>query len=307
MISFTGSSAAYAKINLVLRIVGRRSDGYHLLSTVMQSVSLHDDVTVSIDFSERSEHAKPAVSLEQDDRDLPSDEKNTMFRAASEFLREIRLPRARVFISAKKRIPKMAGLGGGSSDAAAVLRLLNEGFSRPFDRSKLGSIAMKIGADVPFFLDGGAALCEGIGEIITQIPSFGGLPVLIIKPEQGISTPQAYATYDRESKHFSIGVRDNPELTSLFFSDFPEPSERLIRTTPFLSNDLQGAAIEAVPILFRILEAFRESGCIYSAVTGSGSAVFALYSDPVRRDCARKDIGTRFGNGFFVFSGETKE
>lgn len=302
---FRKATEAYAKINLLLRIVGLREDGYHLLSTVMQPVSLSDTVEIEIDFSGKNTRMAPHISLSVDAAGIPSDSRNTMCRAAAVYLSRIGQPGVEVRITADKRIPVKAGLGGGSSDAAAVLRLLNEGFSGELSVKELVDVAARIGADVPFFIDGGAALCEGVGEQITPVRAFAGLPVLIVKPEKGVSTPEAYTVYDREARSFSSGIREDRELMAALIADDFEPASRLRGIVPSFHNDLQKAAIGSVPEIARILEFFEKSGSIYSAVSGSGSAVFAIFDDSELRDRAVRDAGEICERGCAVFSCET--
>lgn len=302
---FRKTTEAYAKINLLLRIVGLREDGYHLLSTVMQSVSLSDTVEIEIDFSGINTGRSFDIHLALDAAGIPSDSRNTMHRAAAVYLSRIGQPGVEVRITADKRIPVKAGLGGGSSDAAAVLRLLNESFSGALSRTELLEVAASVGADVPFFIDGGAALCEGVGEQITPVKAFKGLPILIVKPEKGVSTPEAYTAYDREARSFSSRIREDRELMAALIADDSEPASRLRGIAPSLHNDLQKAAVGAVPEIARILDFFEKNDCIYSAVSGSGSAVFAIFDDSALRNRAGRDAGELFGSGGVIFSCET--
>jgi 4-diphosphocytidyl-2-C-methyl-D-erythritol kinase len=302
---FRKATEAYAKVNLLLRIVGLREDGYHLISTVMQSISLSDTVEIDIDFSGKNKSTASHISLSVDSAGIPSDSRNTMCRAADAYLTRIGQSGVDLRITADKRIPVKAGLGGGSSDAAAVLRLLNEGFSGALSREQLVGVAARVGADVPFFIDGGAALCEGVGEKITPVKAFKGLPILIIKPEKGVSTPEAYAAYDREGRSFSSSIPEEPYLMDSLLAGDDEPVSGLRRIAPYLYNDLTGTAIKLMPEIDGILEFFKKSGCIYSAVSGSGSAVFGIFDDPKLRDRAGRDAGAFCGSGYAVFSCET--
>ncbi len=302
---FHKSTEAYAKINLLLRIVGIRQDGYHLLSTVMQSVSLSDTVDIRIDFSGLNNGRPSDVCLDPDSFGIPYDSRNTMHMAASAFLKRLEKTGVKVMIKANKRIPVQAGLGGGSSDAAAVLRLLNEGFSNVLSQSELIDVASAVGADVPFFINGGAALCEGVGEKITPVQSFTGLPLVIIKPDPGVSTPEAYAAYDREARQFSVGVREEPELKEILFARADGPVSRLFGIAPYLFNDLTDAAIRSVPEIRKILDYSGKSGCFYSALSGSGSAVFLIFNDMTIRDRVASEAAVLLGNGYTVFSCET--
>ena len=151
---------AYAKINLSLDIVGVRDDGYHLIKTVMQSISLHDVISISEEGSE--------ISITCNDPSVPCDERNIVYKCAKRFFEYWGIEFG-VHIDIQKNIPSQAGLGGGSADGAAVLVLLNRICGNPFSDEELCIIGAKVGADIPFCIVGGCVLCEGIGEVLTPI------------------------------------------------------------------------------------------------------------------------------------------
>ncbi len=189
---------AYAKINLTLDVTGVLKNGYHSIASIMQTISLYDEISVEKNnfgdiwvYSDGGEFAKG----------MPLDETNTCEKAAVEFLRYIRATDG-VDIHVKKNIPSQAGLGGGSSDAATVLRLLNRLFETKLSYDELRKLAAKVGADVPFLVTGGCALCEGMGEILTPIENGLTGYVLLKKPEFGISTPEAYRLFDEKKLPF---------------------------------------------------------------------------------------------------------
>ena len=194
---------ANAKVNIFLRICGKLPNGYHRLYTVMQEVDIADEVTVSIDDSREAGIAVICDGLTGTDQ-----KKNLCYKAADRFYanyhnklveegfrNKIRFPYTE--ISLKKTIPFQAGMGGGSSDAAAILLVLQEHFNDPFSEEELNRIAVNIGADVPFFLYGGTCLCEGVGEEITQLTGAARWPMLIVKPPVGVSTPRSFAQVDK--------------------------------------------------------------------------------------------------------------
>ena len=151
------SEKAYAKINLFLDVVGKRADGFHEIKSVMQSVSLFDEVDVSV---ERADYS--CITIKVENSDIPADERNLAYLAAEAFLDKTGISAA-VDITLRKYIPDRAGLGGGSSDAAAVLRALNMAFGDPLSKNELIALAEALGSDVPFCLVGGTRLCEGKG------------------------------------------------------------------------------------------------------------------------------------------------
>lgn len=295
---------AYAKINLLLRILGVRSDGYHLLYTVMQTISLSD--TVELQLSERPEGSGPAVCLIMDGAPVENLVSNTASRAALLYLSQIGNPDVAASIDLKKRIPMMAGLGGGSADAAAVLVLMNEAFRGALTEDELRSVAGKIGADVPFFMSGGAALCEGTGERITPVESLRGLFVLLIKPATGISTPEAYRTYDLSGERFSTLPPERDGMAAFLMPPKGLPAcDRLRSVIPLLSNDLAAAAEQIVPEIRNIRQFLFESGAVYAGISGSGSSVFGIFESRAAREGAMLAASDFEKKGCFLCSCET--
>lgn len=247
---------AYAKINLTLDVTSKRADGYHNLGTVMQSVTLCDVI-----------HAEKAegIILECRDSKIPLDEKNTCHRAAGLFFKRTGILGG-VRIVIEKNIPSEAGLGGGSSDAAATLLLLNELYDARLSYYDLEEIAALTGADVPFCIRGGAAVCRGIGEKMTGIGGLEKRHVLLVKPGFGISTPEAYAAFDKKGAESLSG-------TKKFLSALEGGENPYL----YLSNDLE-AAIENTDIA-KIRMELSELGAEAAQMTGSGSCVFGLFED----------------------------
>ena len=178
---------AYAKINLWLDITGRRADGYHTLNTVMRCIDLYDDIEVSADDS-------GSVTVECDVPAVPCDGRNIAHRAVNAFSARIGKP-VGAHIRITKRIPLEAGLGGSSTDGAAVLCALNGLYGEPLGAPELCALGSKLGADVPFCIAGGTAVCAGIGDIMTQTRC-ADFAVVLVKPEFSCSTSGAYRRYD---------------------------------------------------------------------------------------------------------------
>ncbi|MBR3290445.1 MAG: 4-(cytidine 5'-diphospho)-2-C-methyl-D-erythritol kinase [Clostridia bacterium] len=265
---------APAKINLTLDILGCRPDGYHELRTVMQTVDLADTVTLK-----RTEGGGIALSLS--DPALPCDRRNTAYAAAEVFFAALRERGGEpfgVWIHVTKTIPQQAGMAGGSADAAAVLRGLNRLAGDPFSRDTLCALGAKIGADVPFCVRGGAALATGIGERLTPVP---GLPetltVVVCKPPVGVSTGAAYNAVDAALS----AVTPSDEAGLLAALQAGDPAAVGAR----LHNAFEQAlSIPEVTAILARMRAFSPLGC---RMTGSGSAVFALFSDEAAaRACA---------------------
>ena len=258
---------------------GKREDGYHLLYSCMQTLSLYDEIEVSVGESDEA-----GVSFFSDCGFLSSDpKKNTAVAAAVRFMERLGPEKYAVSIGLQKNIPSQAGLGGGSSDAAAVLLALDRLFPGKVSKEELSEIALSIGADVPFFLCGGTALCEGVGEILTPMPDLSGLPMLLLKPQRGVSTPFCYKAFD------AMGAKNiREEEKKALKEDLSygaDPKERLIRAGRSWTNDLQAPAIQSVPEIQDGLDLLSEGGALFSAMSGSGSAVFGIFEkeEDIRR------------------------
>ena len=270
---------ANAKINLFLRVKGTLPNGYHSLYTVMQEISCSDRITVNIDPSRKGFKIK---CIGRDDIDP---KKNLCRKAADRFFSNLKkisgqdLTVPSIEIELIKNIPSESGMGGGSSDAAAILMVLQEHYGQPFDEDKLLQIAVNVGADVPFFLYGGTGLCERVGEAVTPLANFSGLGLLIAKPDGGVSTPECFELIDREpAKPFDQkAYSDYIETLKTPSKDTSEKLEKILAGKDLLVNDLESPAEKLVPEIEAIRKALEATGSPYCRMTGSGSAVFALY------------------------------
>lgn len=248
---------AFAKINLGLEVVRRRSDGYHDIRTLFQTVSLADELNF-----------EPAPEgeflVEGDDPSVAWDGTNLVYRAAWA-IRDLTGTTRGLRIRVKKRIPPGKGLGGGSADAAATLLALDEMWDLDVPREEMASLARRLGADVPFFLKGGLCLGEGIGDRLTLIADLPPMPCLLIFPPFPISTREIYG-----------GLR--PSLTS---EGKPSKIMRFLETGDFglLENDLEEVIFRGRPELVDLKRFLKERGAMLSLVSGSGSAVYGLFAD----------------------------
>jgi 4-diphosphocytidyl-2-C-methyl-D-erythritol kinase len=245
---------AYAKINWALRIVGKRADGYHDIETLFQTISLHDTLTIEPD---------AALSLTCDDPTIPTDDRNLVIRAA-------KAAGATGRITLQKRIPAGGGLGGGSSDAAAVLMA--------FHRSD-PSIALALGSDVPFFLHGGTAYATGRGEVITPLPRVAPVPLIVLIPEQRVSTAEAYGTL----RHFSppLGLE---RYRAMIADDLLSHATELV-------NDFEDAIFARLPNLHALKTRLYEHGAAWAAMSGSGSTIVGAFRSQADRDRALPRFG----------------
>ena len=272
---------ANAKINLTLDITGRRPDGYHTLSMVMQSIALHDRVTLSLGGS--------GIRVFCDDPALPCGEENLAYRAADAFFAASGIQNPGVSISIEKQIPAQAGLAGGSADAAAVLFGLNQLLGRPLQTDALTAAGASVGADVPFCLTGGTRLVQGIGDILSPLPAIHPFPIVLVKPPFSSSTAEAYRAANCASL---LHPSAEPAAKAL-------QSGNLAALSAALGNSFESiVAPEEIAVLKR---QFREYGALGSAMSGSGTAVFGLFDSPCAAEMCRRSFAQQFRDVFLTF------
>jgi 4-diphosphocytidyl-2-C-methyl-D-erythritol kinase len=254
---------AFAKINLSLRVLGRRPDGYHELRTVFQSLARHDTLTIR--------RTAGRFTLTCDDPACPVDATNLVWAAGERMWRAAGcrgVPRD-MSIHLAKRIPLQAGLGGGSSDAAATIKALGRLWR--VDAARQRAIAAALGADVPYFFEGGTMLGLGRGDRLTPLPQRPGAWVVLILPSFGVSTREAFGWFDRA----------------------PTAERRAVAPTDD-RNDLERPVAAHHPEIARLVRRLRQAGASQAAMTGSGSTVFGLFS---RRNAAMDAAAALFGRG----------
>ncbi len=250
---------APAKINLFLRVVGRRPDGYHELDSIFVPISLCDRVAIEVRPSQAV-----SISLAMRSGNIPSGDRNLAWRAAAAMMKEFGLT-AQVLIGLHKQIPPGAGLGGGSSDAGAVLRMM-AALYRIDDRERLAKAAAGLGADVPFFLDPRVARVTGIGERIAPIsPTPPVLHLVVAAPPEEVSTAEVFAALTPDDWSGAAPDADIRGITAGHF----EPSA--------LVNDLEPVAIRLCPKISQLKAILQELGASAAAMTGSGGAVFGIF------------------------------
>ena len=266
---------APAKLNLGLRVVGRRSDGYHLLESLFVPLDLADRLRIEV---EPAAQTSISVALVGHTGDVPAGDDNLAAGAARAFLDAAGLA-ARVTLTLDKQIPVGAGLGGGSSDAAAILRALARHFANALSDPALAAIAVRLGADVPFFLDPRPAWITGIGEQIEPVPEFPPLDVLLVTPAPPLATADVFRAFD---------VALTP----------PSPSRRMLAlrsgsgwlpSAALLANDLEPIAARLRPGIGRIRSELERLGAQAVAMSGSGPTVFGLFRDVEQAQTASKE------------------
>ncbi len=267
-----------AKINLCLRVLGRRPDGYHEVETVLHTVGVWDRLQM--------EEAEPGViRVAATPHEAPQGEENLCWRAAS-LLREHTKAKRGAAIRVEKAIPMRSGLGGGSSDAAATLAGLVRLWGLELAPDELAGIAAEIGADVPFFLRGGCCLARGRGERLTEWPELSAW-VVLVAPERRVATAQAYAALRRGATRGRRRAPSRPVQRLL--AGLTKGDLRAVGGA--LHNDFEGAAMAAIEEALRAKKDLVEAGCLGAGMSGSGSAAYGL----AESEGAAKAIASRLG------------
>lgn len=284
---------AFAKVNLFLRVCGKYENGYHRLLMLMQEVDLCDEIELSFDNGKEF-----GIELVNNIEGLDVT-KNLCFKAADRFYDKVLRKRCLAgeeiddikkdfeytSIKTVKNIPSEAGLGGGSSDAASILMTLSQHYSNPLTFEELVDLAATLGADVPFFLTGGSCFCEGIGEIVTEVPSLAGMDMILVKPSEGVPTGKCFNLCDEYPEDFDEDEYRN-KMTEIFMDDSILPIDRISRAADLLTNDLQRAAVEITPRVSEILKKVEATNPVFVMMSGSGSTVFGIYKDALDSDRA---------------------
>lgn len=272
---------ACAKLNLTLDILGRREDGYHDLQMVMQSISLADTLTIT------PGEGRMTTNLNY----LPTDGRNLAQRAADVFRQATGL-NVPMDISIQKRIPVCAGLAGGSSDAAAVLRALNQHTCAGLSLEQLAQMGAQVGSDVPYCVLGGTALAQGRGEVLTPLPPLPRCHVVVCKPAFSISTPQLFAQVDVRQ------IAGRPDTQGVMEA--------------LSAGDLAGVAHRLYNVFEDVLEPRRrgqigeikaqliDAGALGASMTGSGPTVFGLFDDPAAAQRAAQDLSQQYREVFLA-------
>lgn len=255
---------ACAKLNLCLDVIGTRQDGYHLLESVMQSISLSDYVTIS--------RKKSGIKVKCSKLDIEQ-ERNIAYKAAKIFFDEMGIDKG-AKIKINKRIPDKAGMGGGSADAAAVLVGLNKLYKTKLSAFQLCQIGEKVGADVPFCIIGGTQLVRGIGEVLTRLDDCPNCYFVVVRGNEGVSTKEAYEDLDNASS--APALRIEKVIEALSVNNFGALKGNLINVFEHTTR---------LSCIKETVEKLKSLGAIEAAMTGSGSAVFGIF---LKRKDAKK-------------------
>jgi len=274
---------AYAKLNISLDVLGKMDNGYHEMQMVMQSIDLCDDVDIAV---------KPGdgkITVSTNKVFLPTDKNNSAWKAASLFLQKAKITDGDVDIKLTKRIPVCAGMAGGSTDAAAVLRGLNELFNAGFSKNELEKIGEEIGSDVPYCVAGGTVLAEGRGEILKDLPQMPKCYILVCKPKFSVSTPELFAKIDCSK------IKCRPDTQGIICA--------------LEQGDIKGIGRRVYNVFENVLPTGKEDIAFiknkmydYSALgacmTGTGSAVYGLYCELENAQKAYEELKKHYAECF---------
>lgn len=253
---------AYAKINLALDVIGKRDNGYHDVRMIMQSIKLYDKITIK-------PTQNPEIIIKTNLHYLPTNENNIVYAAAKLF-RETYDIQDGFYITLEKKIPVAAGMAGGSSDAAATLKALNQLYDMNLSIEELMKLSVSLGADVPYCLMYGTALSEGIGEILTPLRPAPNFHCLIVKPPVSVSTKYVYENLDLSQR------TQAPDIDGMVEAIHDHDSEGIVRR---LSNVLETVTLKAHPEIEEIKKEMLKQGALNCLMSGSGPTVFGLFDD----------------------------
>lgn len=281
---------AYAKINIGLDVLRRRADGYHEVKMIMQTVDIYDNLILE-------KKPEAGIELHVDNSELPLDGNNLIYKAADLLFREKSITEG-VKVTLTKRIPIAAGMAGGSADAAAALRGLNELFDMGYSTTQLQELGVRLGADIPYCVVGGTMLSEGIGEVLTPLPAPPERFLVIAKPDINVSTGYVYGNLHADRLEY------HPDIDGMIEAI---KNGNMQGITERMGNVLETVTVREYPVIEELKEALRRHGAENALMSGSGPTVFGIFesketaehaAEAVRqRELARQIFVTTFYNG----------
>lgn len=273
---------AYAKVNLSLDILGKRQNGYHEVEMIMQQITLTDHVTL--------EKRDANITIHTDCSYVPSDHRNIAYKIAKDVIDQFDI-KSGLHIEIKKVIPVAAGLAGGSADAAAVIKGLNQLFDLKMSLEDMKEIAVKHGADIPFCIEGGAAVARGIGEELEVIPSLKNTWMVLVKPPIGVSTPSVYKALDLNK------IIKHPDTEALIEA-MHDNDYRFIANNMY--NVLEEVTSRKYSIIGELEKKMKEYGAIGTMMSGSGPTVFGIFKNYKKAAAAAKNLKRKNKEVFLV-------
>lgn len=263
---------ANAKINISLDVMAKREDGYHDVCMIMQEVGIYDELDINV--------INRDIKIELDNNSIPTDDRNTAYKAAKLIIDKFNIQKG-ISIKINKKIPSEAGLAGGSSDAAAVIKGMNELFSLGMSLDDMMDIGKDIGADVPFCILGGTALAEGIGEKLKRLTSFKNVNLVIAKPEFGVSTPYIYKKFDNHK------LNNRPDTKSLI--DFIDNGD-INKIAKNMYNVLEEVTADEHEEIVDLEKMMLENGALGAMMSGSGPTVFGIFENTQKAEACYKTM-----------------
>ncbi|MGI6085784.1 MAG: 4-(cytidine 5'-diphospho)-2-C-methyl-D-erythritol kinase [Acetivibrionales bacterium] len=265
-----------AKINIAIDVKKKLASGYHSVEMIMQTIDLFDVITV--------EKTTKDISICCDNPDVPNDKRNIAWKAAELFFKKCPY-KGGARITIKKNIPIAAGLGGGSSDAAGVLKALNRLYDNCLKDIQMIQLSRKLGCDITFFLSGGTQYAKGIGDELTRLPDFEGVHVLLVKPDFPVSTKWVYDNLDLNN------LDERPNISNLINAIEALDVNFLAQN---MQNVLESVTLKEYPELKTIMDKLMELGALGSRMSGSGPTIFGIFPDSTRAEAAKKEFLKRY-------------
>lgn len=256
---------SYGKINLLLNVLGKREDGYHDVETIIQRIDLFDDIYIDVD----KNFDGVSIKVSCDKKGVPQDEGNLCYKASKWFMDKHGL-KGKVTINIEKNIPFEAGLGGGTSNAAEVIKSLNSIYDKNISIDVLSKQSVVLGADFPYLMVGGTVLCEGIGDKLTKIDCFSNKIILIVKPYFGFSTKDVYESFDIENVKFNL---DKSKIIKYLNEN------NFLKICENISNALEYSNVSGMDFIKSIKNKLISFGAKSSCMSGSGSSVYGVFDN----------------------------
>lgn len=273
---------AYAKINISLDATGKREDGYHLLRMIMQTIDVYDLITI--------EETLSGITLSCNKSFIPIDDRNLAYKAAKLFLDTYNL-RVGVNIKIRKNIPVAAGLAGGSTNAAAVLKCMRDLFKPEISDEELMVLGVRIGADVPYCIVGGTALCEGIGEVVKPLKAFKDKIIVLVKPSFGVSTKEVYTALDINK------IYKHPETDELILAMERDDVKFVAEN---MKNVLENVTLKKHQSLRELKKDFLQMEALGVMMSGSGPSVFAFFDDMMKAQSCYDKMKVKYKEVFLT-------
>lgn len=272
---------SYGKINLCLDVLFERPDKYHELQTIMQQISLKDTITIK--------EIQEGIIIESNNSNVPLDSRNLAYKAW-EKMKELKEGAKGIHIMIHKEIPVAAGLAGGSSNAAAILKGLNEFWNLELSEEELISLGKDLGADVPYCIVGGTVLAEGIGQKLTKLKPFSGKHILLINPGFAVSTEEVY-------KKLNLGCTKTTDMKGIISAMENNDLEYLVNN---MVNEMEMVVIADHPIVGQIKNDMLECGAMEALMSGSGPTVFGLFKEEEKLDYCKEKLSNKYPKGLVI-------